>query len=282
MSNHKERLTLDRFIKLDKEDAVNYDFKKEVFKIRGLKYNDENPIENILMYKGNIFYEESDCDRIRLTLDIYNKLWGDKLKKYTYFDDGNKKEFLPVNGETMNSFTRIYKIYSNTVIGNARYKFDNEELNRFARLTHSIGNFIPVYAEVSNGKNKSPFNSGRNQGAYDYWDLTMYDIKEYFDSQNNSIKERYSYKYIENSKIWLDSYERNWASFCEDNFLEEWKDIDGDELNNKLFWEKHNENRKNVDLFKNDEEKYNKMLKKINDSIVSRGERMYDKLKECM
>ena len=41
-------LVLKDFLSLEKEEAVNYDFKREVFKKRGLEYNNENMINNIL------------------------------------------------------------------------------------------------------------------------------------------------------------------------------------------------------------------------------------------
>ena len=46
-------LVLKDFLSLEKEEAVNYDFKREVFKKRGLEYNNENMINNILLYKSN-------------------------------------------------------------------------------------------------------------------------------------------------------------------------------------------------------------------------------------
>lgn len=273
-------LVLKDFLSLEKEEAVNYDFKREVFKKRGLEYNNENMINNILLYKGNIFQSEGDCDRIDLTLDIYNKLWKKQLEKYCYFDDSLQKEFIPVNGETMNSFTRIYKIYTEIVIGNGKYEFNNTELNRFAKLTHSLGNFIPVCANISKGRHSSPFNSGRNLGAYDYWDLTMWDIKNHLDRNNNALmEETYQYKYIKNSSYWLNSY-KNWNEFCKSNYLDNW--ASNEAIKNNIYWESHIQKRQDVKFLKNDIDKFNLILKKINDLILYRGRIMYDELNKLI
>lgn len=267
---------LEDFLALGKEAAVNYDFKREIFKRRGIAYQPEKMIDNIIRYKGNIFLGESDCDRIKLTLAIYNTLWSTQLTHYSYFDEMTVTEFLPVNGETMNSFTTIYKIYTTIMHNEEKYLYENAELNRFARLTHSIGNFIPVYAL---NEKKSPFNSGRNRGTNDYWDLTMLDIKRYLEHHANPELDRgYNYAYIEQSRKWLDSF-HTFDEFCEQNFLDDWKAQNECDWNNEhLFWESHHLNRRKVDFFKDDSALYDSVLKKINDSIIQRGEKMYDAL----
>ena len=53
-------LVLKDFLSLEKEEAVNYDFKREVFKKRGLEYNNENMINNIFTSVAQIVYEYSD------------------------------------------------------------------------------------------------------------------------------------------------------------------------------------------------------------------------------
>lgn len=275
-------MILEEFLKMDKQEAVKYDFKKEIFQQRNLDYHNFNEVERVLIYKGNIFQKESDCDRLPLTFSIYNTIWGDEINRY--FDIENAESFLPSNGETMHSFTRIYKIYTDIIKQNNRYQFECIELNKFAELTHSLGNFIPVYSIYE--KNASPFNASRNASTHDYWDLTMLDIKNYF-----ANKQEFVPKYIRNSSNWFetyrnDSFDNGFNEFCNKHFLYEWKLIDNEtdsEWNKRnLFWEHHETKRHTVSHFsiEGGEEIFRKILTRINQSIITRGELMYDKLKE--
>lgn len=275
-------MILEEFLKMDKQEAVKYDFKKEIFQQRNLDYHNFNEVERVLIYKGNIFQKESDCDRLPLMLSIYNTIWGDEINRY--FDIENAESFLPSNGETMHSFTRIYKIYTDIIKQNNRYQFECIELNKFAELTHSLGNFIPVYSIYE--KNASPFNASRNASTHDYWDLTMLDIKNYF-----AYKKEFAPKYIKNSSNWFetyrnDSFDNGFNEFCNKHFLDDWKLIDNEtdsEWNKRnLFWEEHEKKRHKVSHFSNEggEEIFREILSRINQSIITRGELMYDKLKK--
>ncbi|MBF8807935.1 MAG: hypothetical protein IC227_05780 [Enterococcus lacertideformus] len=276
----KELISLEDFLSMDIEEAVKYDFKKEIFKLRGLDYDQYQEIERMLIYKGNIFMKESDCDRITLTLDIYNALWGDEIGNY--FSGGVPEKFIPSNGETMNSFTRINKIYTDMIMKDKKYHFECDELNEFAILTHTLGNFIPVYSDYE--KNSSPFNAYRNFNTHDYWDLTIMDIKDYI------VNEKENSRYIKNSTNWFDNYrnsdfDKGFNTFCDKHFLDDWKleeEQTNEEWNKKnLFWKNHDLNRQTISHFgnKDGEELFKVMLRKINHSIVSRGRLMFKKLK---
>lgn len=275
-------MILEEFLKMGREDAVKYDFKKEIFQLRNLNYDNFREIERVLIYKGNIFLKESDCDRLPLTMSIYDTIWGDEINNY--FDIKNVENFIPSNGETMHSFTRIYKIYTDVIKQNKRYQFECDELNEFAKLTHSLGNFIPVYSIYE--KNASPFNASRNASTHDYWDLTMLDIKNYF-----ANKQEFVPKYIKDSSNWFemyrgDKFDNGFNEFCNKHFLDDWKmeenKTDSDWNDKNLFWEHHESKRHTVSHFANEggEKLFKEVVGKINESIITRGELMYDKLKK--
>lgn len=286
-------MTFDELMNLTEEEFINYDFKKEIFDLRQLPYNDENPILNMIMYKGNIYGAQSDCDRLPLTLEFYNKLWGNEFK----FWDTEQTNFVEANGETMNSFVTPYKS-----LHRENYDFSNsltnELFNEYAKLTHTIGNFMPVYA-VKTKDWVSPFNQSRARATGDYWDLTLYHIKNFFelkkkkDMSNESFSDYLSKlkkddikdeewiltkAYIINSKEWLLSY-NTWENFIEMNFLQNFL-VDPTTLSSepKEFWEGHftgkvnTKNEKDIDTF----------LITVNKAIKERSLLIHKALKETI
>jgi hypothetical protein len=93
-------------------------------------------------------------------------------------------KIIEVRADTMNSFMTtydqakiIYKNGENHLYANAN---ENEELRKFARLTHTIGNFtlvprnLPPFTTVN-----ISFNQYRGRKTvYDYWDLSLRLLKE--------------------------------------------------------------------------------------------------------
>lgn len=255
-------MNLDEFANLDKETAVNYDFKKIIFNARHIPYQNEILL-NFILYKGNGGFFNDDCDRLPLALEIYKCLWG---TKYKLWSDSTQIDFVPENGETMNSFVTSYKsIHTNC------YVYNKPLIEKFSILTHTLGNFLPVYVELKSGNKHwvSPFNAPRYNFTLDYWDTTLKDIKNYYDKNNPP-------QYILNSKAWLDSF-TNWEGFVTSNFLEDFLINDKDPTSEPVeFWEGHFTKRKtrpnNIQLYK--------FLNFVNHAITARGNRMYDALQQ--
>lgn len=72
------------------------------------------------------------------------------------------------------------------------------------QVVYTIGNFIPVQIEPEN------FNTKRSRCTYDYWDLTLLAIYEYYMSGNKS--------WLGNFADWFGKYgtgQIGWDSFVE-------------------------------------------------------------------
>jgi hypothetical protein len=168
----------------------SYDFKNEA-PWEDLR-NENNSIKKFQMYmKYYKMNKKFDCDNsngsCRLTDSIYYSLWGWCFKsRYTIPKSLLGK--LDVNWDrmgtdTMNSFSTTYsnalKIYSQDLdaVNN------NMNIQKFAALTHSIGNFtlMPFKLDWQNDTKSLNQYRGANFGkyfVYDYFDLSLKLIKE--------------------------------------------------------------------------------------------------------
>lgn len=288
-------MTLDELILLGKEEFINYDFKKIIFDARNISYSEDDAILNILLFKGNIYTANSDCDRLPVTLEFYKKLWGND---FYFWDDVKQNNFVEANGETMNSFVTPYKsLYKENHNPNPSSSID-KLFEEYAKLTHTIGNFIPVYAEKTGNGWASPFNGPRYRSTFDYWDLTLKDIKKIlkdFECSNKSVDEfiktvsNYNYKkYIIDSSKWILSFE-NWFNFITKNLLQNFledpkvyydkfddfyhnpKEFD---CNPKEFWEGHFDGKVSAQS-KNDLKDF---LTFVNNAIKKRSKLIYEAL----
>lgn len=185
----------------------HYDFKNESPK-EEVKH-EKNSVKKFLKYKisGSSF----DCDRSELARSLYNKMWRLSDERLANYDS-----------DTMNSFYRIYRLlllaydveqgnlyWKLSGISNykLRYKWlldeydyykeinEHKEVQKFAALTHSIGNFTLV---------PKGFNTKRNALFDDYWDITLeYFLKEFGEDTflQQCKKFKYIGAYLDNSKI---------------------------------------------------------------------------------
>ncbi|MER3124382.1 hypothetical protein ABQG68_03120 [Bacillus pumilus] len=271
-------MTFDELMELSEEDFINYDFKREIFDLRNLIYDENNPIANMILYKGNMYNYQSDCDRLPLTLEIYKRLWGNEF----VFWDTKETDFVEANGETMNSFVTPYKAFYKET-----YHLSNPNFREYAKLTHTIGNFIPVYAIKKEKNWASPFNSKRYSSTYDYWDITLNHIKLILDDfvdSNDTIdnflesplynsKAKYK-KYIFDSAKWMLSF-NTWANFVEKNFLQSFLENPKDLTSRpKEFWSNHFKGTVST----KDENNLIEFLTFVNKAIQERSSLIYKQL----
>lgn len=253
------------------------------------KDNNITKLEKFKAYKPKSETDEIDCDVSEFAVFVYNKVWlflqsvnrpSKQYKKSPYtvynFKYQLKKPFNQpeeyYRGDTMVSFKNIYdhsKLFQDTRI--------NYEIEKFAKLYHTLGNMIPI---------PSFFNFERSgKGRYDFWDLVMKKIKEWYKLKNNIEERKNPLKILlnpigENTNLedsifycekWL-NYFKTWNSFVLDNYLEAYiikkenaellKDEDGYFEPIEL-WKKHSYESANLPQDKDEFLNYLKLLNGI-------------------
>ena len=160
-------------------------------------------------------------------------------------------------------------------------------MRKFLDLCHTIGNYCPIPIDFNNPR------SGR-YGKYDYWDLTLQKIKEYYDkkiSDNEYDGEKELGKELLHGrgnmatcKEWLD-YFGSWEEFIKQNYMQ---DYINDKYDIVPFWENHGweddeeknpslpekkDTKEKIDIEKTLQE-INKALQEINRKIIKRSLRI--------
>lgn len=303
------KMNINEFVELGIEKAICYDFKDEfsiefkevISKRKG--FLELEDIEKWLVYKSSNI--EVDCDVSELAVNIYRNAWhyignqgykvrkqSNRTEKYELAIENGNRTVAFIRGDTMNSFFTPLKsyLYLNKVSSECvkperlleeynqiSAKIDTD-LKLFARLTHTVGNFLPVPVV---------FNLGRVEETSDYWDLTLLGIYNYYSQSKRNIelsiilsevKERktekiiFSYEVIERYCIdWL-SYFETWNEFVKANYLQDF--VSGNEEigfgKPIMFWDKHSFEKKDP-ACKEDISQY---LRKVNFMILERGRRI--------
>lgn len=176
--------TLETFLNNGNEmkGLKNYDFKNES--------DYEKEILNLTSIQFFIEYrshpKSKECDICLLADDIYKKLWGWCYKNR--YENPNKITFAlgdqwsRYSADTMNSFKTTYNQAKKIYLGNIDEMEENINLQRYANLTHTIGNFtlVPFKMDASD---KFSFNQSRGISfgkyfVYDYFDLSLKTIRE--------------------------------------------------------------------------------------------------------
>lgn len=84
---------------------------------------------------------------------------------------------------------------------------------KFMEVVYTIGNFIPVSIEPEN------FNTGRSGSTSDYWDLTLFQIYEYYKYGPEKSK-----PWLQKHADWLDNFKDGkhdaWDNFVEKNYMQ--------------------------------------------------------------
>ncbi|MBZ2175641.1 hypothetical protein K8M07_10375 [Schnuerera sp. xch1] len=259
-----------RFVLFKDEKPIIYDMKDEYKSLLYLIESDTNieKWKKYKKYKSPHDNDSIDCDVCELALYVYYKVWGflkgkkvngDRptrqyneipyyVRNHKYqlvINHDEKKEYY--RGDTMTSFTNTYNHYEKHFESNEKIK---EQIEKNAKLHHTIGNMIPV---------PSYFNSERSgkYARYDFWDLTMQQIKKWYKcpDDNEPLKQllnpnrenKEEKTSIELCKHWL-RYFTDWNNFVEKNYLQDFmqlsddgelmKDEDGDYISMD-FWSNH-------------------------------------------
>ncbi|MDO4842602.1 MAG: hypothetical protein Q3982_08020 [Phoenicibacter congonensis] len=264
---------------------------------------DKQSLQRFLIYRLASDLEdrgirEFDCDVCKKVTDSY-------LRTYTWLDgysckkqDGTEIKYELKNGittyrgDTMTSAWVPIKNYIKLKLGvNSNPKGDSwklyflrnigeielsEEAGRFLRLTHSIGNFIPV---------PMGFNVGRSgyYGNWDSWDLTLTHIFNWYADNTDSVKlhdnsalrrlfeyaqENYMDFTVRKCEVWLESF-GTWESFVKKNYLDAFVDEQGVP---RKFYSAHSLDRP-IAKSKNIEE-FEMFFKTCNECIEQRGKQI--------
>ncbi|WP_373471413.1 DUF6994 family protein [Carnobacterium alterfunditum] len=299
---------------LFKDDkAVIYDMKDEYKnkKVLDIVESDTNIIkwEKYKQYNPAHDKDSIDCDVCELAVYVYHKSWRflkerkvnanrptKQYKEKPNYYVRNHKYQLVINhykekeyyrGDTMTSFKNTHNHYKKHFESNDKIK---EQIEKFAKLHHTIGNMIPV---------PSYFNSERsgNFARYDFWDLTMRQIKKWYkDRDDKPLKQllnpdgnnKEEEKSIALCKKWL-NYFTCWNDFVKKNYLQNFIQlVEGDELLKDedgeyiplVFWTNHSYEKFYLPL---KPEIFYEYLRILNDTIEKRNEaillELYNNLK---
>ncbi|KYG33899.1 hypothetical protein [Alkalihalobacillus trypoxylicola] len=213
--------SLNRFLEQNPiEDLVNYDIKNES------PWDEVNaekaPIQKIQKYKdcNRNTSLSFDCDNSNGTCDfvdsIYKELWGWSFRNrmnlpselYTKFNN----DWDRLGSDTMNSFSTIYRQAIKINSDNKSSVKQNKHLQKFATLTHTIGNLTLVPFKIDFENDKKSFNQYRGfRGnetnkyfVYDFFDLSLKMIKENVDPQ--TFKEYIEIFYLQDFVNMDDNY----------------------------------------------------------------------------
>ena len=169
-------------------------------------------------------------------------------------------------GDVMTSFANTYNHYIKNFSDN---KHIEDEIEKLAKNHHTIGNMIPV---------PTGFNSGRagRYAKYDYWDLTMMKIKEWYDYKETNDEPLIELLHndlnaIKYCKNWLTHFGA-WKDFVEKNYLKAFTD-EGAVYKPLQFWSGHSYDSPNLPSDENEFYSYlqllNNLVKKRNIEILN-------------
>ena len=257
----------------------------------------QNPIKQYLLgVKDDIWHCDSSAGNVLLTNKIYEILWG------WYFTHPSKRDapiflktklglkdsdMLELGADTMNSFLWVFRAaieiemlelncrdnikdfycpreglinFCHPVM---RTVMKNEELQKYARLTHSIGNFTLVPFNINSDK-KNSFNQyrGKSIEIRDFWDISLYVLKDFFDNKTGG-----------------ENLFRNFISIF---FLDVYTDKNNDYTITPLFKRKSDSLIPQSNPQPNNQCELNDFLRNANKKILARGKVMVNKLREII
>ncbi len=204
---------------MDNVFDFDYDIKNEVNQFRN---SQKDNIYKFLLYKAD--KSPFDCDRCDYAKSVYHRLWGfnnnvsdnfqpikvgkhnilmgmDTMNSFwitfawalnTWCKDDIEREFgiSHVETQSCNELIKNYSALKKIIINNLSEDIYNQ-FNKFAALTHTIGNLILVPKTLAPHTKNQSFNQARASAWNDYFDLSLTWLlkneEEIWDS--NTIKE---------------------------------------------------------------------------------------------
>lgn len=250
------------------------------------------PLVKYIEYKrnGNTYDPDS---KSAILQEIYKLLWGELCSQWfmkkddgmicsdnmtsaqNFVNQAMKTEKLPKEkGQKHYSKKSMLKYYDNKK-SQMRELFKSYGLDELVSVYHTIGNYCPVPRFFNSAR------AGYMNADYDFWDLTLMKIKEYYDAERNLQNDsRIIYDELFKTKknplpckAWLD-YFGSWKKFVNNNFFNSYVDVD---YNVIPFWEGHSWN--NIGLPENKKE-FKKAVENIRQRIIRRGLKIECKLWE--
>ena len=262
-------------------------------------------------------YKIGDPDGHSLLLQkLYNTLWGDLCSSYYMCENAwissdtmtsaqtlLNKAMKILDSEMKEIFNKVYKnnkrIYSRS---SSVVLFSNDEKVDFCKLLgekysnmikflnryHTIGNYCPVPINFNSARSGGVPKTGPDKYigvVYDFWDLTLMKIREYYVATSIYERDRVIIELLHGKgnslycKRWLDEFGTGlvgWKNFINIMLFQDYVDKD---YNVKPFWDGHSWN--NIAMV-NTVEEIEKACEEINWRIEQRERRIKDKLQEIL
>lgn len=192
--------------------------------------------------------------------DTLNSFWTTygKVLKLTGTYEAPLKRAKGSCGKTVTGKEVAEEIRRDPLLSDCHDALIQDQLDLFAHLTHTLGNFIPCHGK---------FNGPRYRPTNDYWDLTLRHIRRWY------LKEG-SPSFVDACSGWLSSFGNDiegWNTFVRENFLDPYVDDSGSV---KLFFADHGEPSLNPSNLPATCDKALDCLRSINASIIARGNLM--------
>lgn len=264
------------------EPALNDNFKKASKRFRPVKperyffledARSNDPINRWKEYKRRA-KQNYHCDGSKTSRVVPNAT-NTFYERYKELDEGKDRHV--ASGDTMNSMQTIYnQAVKLNVADELEFK---QQLQLLARLSQTIGNFIPCSA-MFNGKRYAP--------TKDYWDITLIYIKHWFlrdkdEAVNSEEREHiesttFFTEGLEASADWLGSYgegQNGWNCFIEKNLLEMY--VNGKDKNGTYSIRKFYKAHGPKNLNPKDKKQLLKCLCNMNACIILRGNVLNDR-----
>lgn len=206
------------------------------------------------------------------------------VKKYQDF--GKKRgDKLVWSAYMLDKWTDFISLLEDVLVKN---KISKVAVDKYVRLNHTIGNFIPVPFVEGGGEFNSP--RGFDGSSYEFWDLALMCIYNYYfsihDSTCNLKYPHYDLKWLLSNdqnvnlcKNWLDSFDAEgdqtkWDAFVEQNFMQ---DLVNSEQGHygmpKELWEGHF-----AGAVMPKGEQYNAFFENASERIEARGKKIAEKI----
>lgn len=260
--------------------------------------NNKAPLDKYIEYKrnGNTYDPDSKSEILQ---EIYKLLWGELCDKWfmqqsericsdnmtsaqNFVNQAMKTEKLPKEKGQKHYSKKSMLNYYDTNESQMRELFKSYCLDELVSVYHTIGNYCPVPRYFNKAR------AGYMNADYDFWDLTLMKIKEYYDAERDPKEEsRIIYDELFKTKknplpckAWLD-YFGSWESFVDRNYFGSFVD---DDYNVIPFWEGHiwkGHSRKKIGL-PEDKGKFTEAVEGIKQRITSRGQEIESRLWEMI